>query len=174
MINEMGRMEYTRQYEYAKAVIAEFIRTEQELCKFNKIEHVDSPLFNIFTFDASMLAQKGATEKLLKLLSSDKETTGFVARLKGCVVEVESSLGEEFIDQLTKNMKRAIVDCGTDYVTATAEMLIGRNNQHKILTPTKVSCVEEVFTAIPWAWIIPIGHAAYRPSLLKHLASTGL
>lgn len=159
-------MEYTQQYEYAKSVMQSFIQAELTLERNQDLSHEQSAMFQLFTFDPAMMAENNAWNKLYKLMFSNEANNGFAVRLRACAIEIESSLGTEFVKQLSANTLNAIVKASYNSI-AKCEGYVHNTHDYKYYSELDNESVHKVFKMCPWIWIIPLGHSVYRPTLLR-------
>ena len=163
-------MEYTQQYEYAKSVVQSFVQAELKLERNQQLDYEQSAMFQLFTFDPAMMTENMAWNKLYKLLFSNQQNNGFAVRLRACAIEIEAALGSEFVDKLRESTKHAIINSAYLRINE-CKGYVMQEKDRKYYRETETEHVNNVFIMCPWAWIIPIGHVVYRPTLLQLMAT---
>ena len=163
-------MEYTQQYEYAKSVVQSFVQAELKLEHNQQLDYEQSAMFQLFTFDPAMMAESMAWNKIYKLMFSNIQNNGFAARLRACAIEIEAALGSDFVSQLRDNTKRAIISSAYERINNCNGYVMVEKDR-KYYSESESEHVGNVFIMCPWAWIIPIGHVVYRPTLLQLMAT---
>ncbi len=151
-------MEYTQQYEYAKAAVYALVRFEIAIGAKSGIDKPEGALFNICTFDITMLCEQGGYEKLMKILSTDRTYTSIVKRIKACSLEITATLGDEFVNQLRKNTIAGIINTIEDDYN---------------LRKSYKECVNKTFECVPWLWIVPIMARAFTSNVLSFTKQNG-
>lgn len=165
-------MEYTQQYEYAKKMISSFIVGEAKLLKDMNQDLDSSMMNNLFTFNMCTLSLQGTMDKLEKSLGNQDSL--FLVRLRAMATEVATALGDEFVEQLIKNVKYGLHQTcviTNDYIIVRSKLKIGRNPSEIIdVSSRKADAfgyenIENIFLRWPWFWIIVISEQVYRISI---------
>ena len=155
-------MEYTQQYEYAKALVHNFILKEMALEQNRKVEQEQSMMFQVFTMDPARLSEEDVIRKLTSMFESDENR--FMVRLRACAIEIETALGTEFVHQFIENFKNSVIRDGSwkqDEWNGYAE----KTEYHrKELDKEIKKNVEKLLNVYPWIWVVSIGFAIYTPS----------